>query len=253
VANPTFAYLYNRDSGYGGDNARRMYHPTCLGCGNVFDAPHHRTKYCSRLCYRRRARVCAGCGSTFNEKRAGKFCSYRCKGQAYRNANPGTSAVYVARSRAKNIERARANGRRSDLKRRGRKMAAAKQWRQANRTRHIANVVAWQKRNPDRVRVYDLNNAHKRRARKLGTRVDSERTSYRAFIRQVKTAATMPCYWCKKQTPKARRQIDHIVPLARDGPDTVLNLCMSCITCNSSRRAKLPEEFCGQFELPFVA
>jgi hypothetical protein len=195
-------------------------------------------------------RPCAKCGADYG-KGVGRFCSYRCKSQAFRDANPGKSAAYVRKWRSSNLDRARALGRESDMRRRDRKIAACAVWRSQNRARHIANVLDWQRRNPEKVRAYDTKKTNKRRAQKLATRTEADAPAYLAIVKAVKSARRMSCYWCNKPTPKNRRQIDHIIPLAKGGTDTVLNLCLSCLTCNASRKAKLPHEYNGQHVLPF--
>lgn len=47
------------------------------------------------------------------------------------------------------------------------------------------------------------------------------------------------------------RHLDHVIPLARGGADTVANLCVACEPCNRRKHSKLPEEYSGQAELQF--
>ena len=232
-----------------------MPHRTCLYCAKPYHEPHEkrRVEFCSIACKRlHNKKPCPQCGQSFDHG-VGRFCSHRCKAQAWREANPGKSAGYVRKWKNKDPEHVRRLGREADMRRRTTKLLACKAWREANRERHISNVIAWQKRNPDKVKVYNTKKFHNRRAQKAKTNTVGDAKAYRAFVLHVRTAAVLSCYWCHKPTPKRKRQIDHIIPLARGGGDVVLNLCMSCATCNVSRKAKLPHEFSGQFELPFCA
>lgn len=63
------------------------------------------------------------------------------------------------------------------------------------------------------------------------------------FYLLLKTAKELPCYWCGKQTKQGDRHGDHIIPLSRGGTHTLDNLCCSCVSCNTRKRALMPEEF----------
>jgi hypothetical protein len=112
---------------------------------------------------------------------------------------------------------------------------------------------AWSKmdreRNPGKYENY----RNVRRARKLGASVGTDREAYKHFIKVLKTTPVLPCYWCGKDTKpgKRRRHIDHIIALAAGGKDDVYNLCCSCPSCNHRKSDKRPEDFTGQFVLPF--
>ena len=93
---------------------------------------------------------------------------------------------------------------------------------------------------------------NRRRALLQAARVGTDRKAYRAYVRSVHAAASVPCYWCGKSLPKRNRHIDHIIPLAKGGIDDVSNLCCSCKTCNSRKGAKMPERFDSQLLLPIL-
>ncbi len=92
----------------------------------------------------------------------------------------------------------------------------------------------------------------RRRALQQGAAVGTDRQAYRAFVKIVRTAKSIPCYWCGKKTKRGDRHIDHVVPLGRKGKDDVYNLCCSCVTCNLRKSIKMPEEFTGQYVLLFA-
>lgn len=48
------------------------------------------------------------------------------------------------------------------------------------------------------------------------------------------------CAYCGK---KRKLQIDHIIPIAKDGPHTLRNLAPACKACNESKSAKPVEEW----------
>jgi 5-methylcytosine-specific restriction protein A len=116
-----------------------------------------------------------------------------------------------------------------------------KRWRDKHPEVNRAKASAWAKQHPGRA------NANKARHR------DAMRTppcpKVAAFYEFVRSAPRLRCYWCGKVTAKKRRQVDHIIPLARGGRHERSNLCCSCATCNNRKHAKTREEFTGQREL----
>lgn len=119
------------------------------------------------------------------------------------------------------------------------------------RRKQAARSKRWARENPEKVRQYAIASGHRRRAKMLETPV-GDRESYRLFVRLVRAAERVSCYWCGRRLPKGKRVIDHIVPIARGGADDVFNLCCSCRGCNCSKHCKLPHEFNGQFLLAFA-
>jgi 5-methylcytosine-specific restriction endonuclease McrA len=105
----------------------------------------------------------------------------------------------------------------------------------------------WKQANPAKVRAADS----LRRAKEIGAATGC-RKSYALFVAAMRSAPSIPCYWCRTKTKVGRRHLDHIIPLAKGGADTIGNLCVACPPCNLRKSAKLPEEFAGQSELRFA-
>lgn len=61
------------------------------------------------------------------------------------------------------------------------------------------------------------------------------------FLKEI--YSTTSCYYCKKDTDKSDRTIDHKVPLSKSGLHSTKNIVMSCRSCNCSKRSDLPEDF----------
>jgi 5-methylcytosine-specific restriction endonuclease McrA len=125
-----------------------------------------------------------------------------------------------------------------------RRAAIAQAWVERNPEKRKEAANSWSRRNPDSHRV----SASKRRALKYGS-ASRDPKALMAYSKMVRNAERLRCYWCRKNTPKGQRHIDHIIPLARGGADVIGNLCVSCPRCNISKNAKLPHEFSGQAEL----
>ena len=116
---------------------------------------------------------------------------------------------------------------------------------------HKARARRWQKAHPDRWRQIQRSKEHRRRARAQRTATCTDRVAYGAFDRAVRAAARIRCYWCGRTVRPEDRTLDHIIPISRGGADDVLNLCCACRDCNSSKAAKLPHEFDGQYVIDF--
>jgi len=57
-------------------------------------------------------------------------------------------------------------------------------------------------------------------------------------------AQPMICRYCKEKIPNGRNtyHIDHIIPLARWGTNTLSNLCIACTQCNLRKHDRIWEE-----------
>jgi hypothetical protein len=110
----------------------------------------------------------------------------------------------------------------------------------------------WKLENPSKYKVIRKRweNGHKhvlkaatqrRRARKKGSSIDTRGIS--AFIKQVKSKATVRCYYCGKSISTKKCHFDHIQPLAEKGMHAVSNLCVSCSHCNLTKHDKSVAEW----------
>jgi 5-methylcytosine-specific restriction endonuclease McrA len=166
--------------------------------------------------------------------------------------------------REKNIDRLKEKDRRRYEANKAKAIQQAKDYYAKHRDHLTAMRKSRHRANPEQVRnwlrSWDLRNPErraairaKRRALKAGAQMGTDRNAYAAFVRMVRNAERITCYWCGVTVPKRKRHLDHIISLAQGGADDVHNLCCSCETCNLSKGAKLPEEFTGQFLLPYSA
>jgi 5-methylcytosine-specific restriction endonuclease McrA len=112
----------------------------------------------------------------------------------------------------------------------------AKRWRQANPDKRSAQSSRWQAANPDKVAATQ----HAIRARKRGAKGKFTKADIdRLFALQGGKCASA---WCKKSI-EAKREIDHVIPLALGGCNDVSNLQLLCPTCNRRKWAKHPIDF----------
>jgi 5-methylcytosine-specific restriction protein A len=186
-----------------------------------------------------------------------------------RGAKQRQTPEYVSRRNAyclKNKTQLAESKKRYAAKNRDRIKANQRRWYEDNRKHVIDRVTARQREDCERVKAYKkrwakkrlqehpeifLSNTRARRAMKKGAEIGTDRKAYRAFLKFVRSAPRLTCYWCGEVVPKKRREVDHIVPIIRGGKDDVHNLCCSCVTCNRTKNDKPPEVFTGQYELAF--
>lgn len=61
------------------------------------------------------------------------------------------------------------------------------------------------------------------------------------------------CTYCGRKPPAVVLQVDHVIPVADDGPDTLENLATSCFDCNSGKSDRalsvLPETAASRADL----
>jgi 5-methylcytosine-specific restriction endonuclease McrA len=62
-------------------------------------------------------------------------------------------------------------------------------------------------------------------------------------IRRIKESARVRCFHCSKPVSSQNVQIDHLLPLAKDGAHSAYNLVPSCAECNRKKTDKHPNEF----------
>ena len=57
---------------------------------------------------------------------------------------------------------------------------------------------------------------------------------------------TKRCYWCNKKLNKNKIQVDHYIPLSKDGEHLIENIVLDCPHCNMSKHDKDPLEFANK-------
>lgn len=77
---------------------------------------------------------------------------------------------------------------------------------------------------------------------KLAAEMGCEGTHTPQEIEELFNTQNGKCYWCGIKLDNSYH-IDHIIPLSRNGKNSIDNLCCSCPYCNRSKKDKLPEEW----------
>lgn len=147
---------------------------------------------------------------------------FRVRNYASRKKNPTAKNRAVAKWRANNAEKVKADKR---------------AWREANKDKVNAQKRDWNKLNKDKVHEMNqrsyaknpslfINNAMKRYAK--FKEVEQRLVTKRDIAR----LQTMACVYCQS---RERIEIDHIQPIERNGRHSIGNLAPACMACNRSK------------------
>ncbi len=93
-----------------------------------------------------------------------------------------------------------------------------------------------------RGRAVRVHHAATRRALKKGANLSELKLISNWFTRW-KAASWVRCYWCRKWFRPKNCHADHIVPLTKEGPHSIENVCVACGPCNRKKQDKLPLEW----------
>ncbi len=103
-----------------------------------------------------------------------------------------------------------------------------------NKERVLENGRRWRKENPDKVRVID----GRRRSRKRGILANYAPWMERYYRRSQENR----CFYCGDDIFNGY-ELEHMVPLARNGSHSWENTCLSCPPCNRRKFTKTASEF----------
>lgn len=187
-----------------------------------------------------------------------KVCEdqYNCK----RNADPRIRKARIKaarRRRRENLDQARAQAREYDARNRVKRRRAARirykkkvgywrSWyqrrgRKLARDRYVENaeliissVRAWQKANPEKVRV--------RYAKKRARKANAPGTHCASDVIRIRKAQKDKCIYCGINL-NGGGHLDHRKPLARGGSNWPRNLQWLCQRCNQRKHAKSHKDF----------
>lgn len=110
----------------------------------------------------------------------------------------------------------------------------SRQWRTANKIRVRECEKARRANNPFAFKAYKL------RRRALEANAEGFHTA--EDIQRQYDAQKGKCYYCKAKVNDTYH-VDHVIPLSRGGSNWPTNLVIACVSCNCSKRDKLPHEW----------
>lgn len=155
---------------------------------------------------------------------------------AWRTSHPDLHAEIVALRKQIVLarrEHAKAMRRGSVL---ARKRTNSRNWYAQNKDIRATYLREWKRKNQGRCNEY----SRRRDARKAGNYTEKD-PAVAAFYELVRTAPRMICYICHRPIPKKDRTVDHVSPLALNGPHVASNLACACRSCNCRKKDKPPE------------
>ena len=91
-----------------------------------------------------------------------------------------------------------------------------------------------------RERVWRHNNRELHQRRKSNLTIGTIR---RVYEDNIKRYGTMTCEYCKRPIKLGKDQLEHKIPISREGTNDYENLCVSCERCNFRKRNKTVEEY----------
>lgn len=159
----------------------------------------------------------------------------------YRQECPEKRAEAVAKWRKKNPDKVREmelrRGRRFRSEHPEKVAEYNQKWLSVpeNRAARARAIKAWRIANPEKFRAILL----RRRARKAQAQGDHSD----ADLVEIFAAQNKRCAYCRSDLRKAKKHVDHIVPLARGGSNGRSNLQFLCAPCNQTKSAKDPTDY----------
>jgi 5-methylcytosine-specific restriction endonuclease McrA len=98
-----------------------------------------------------------------------------------------------------------------------------RRWREANRDKARNNTRRWRLENPEKARYL----RHVRRAMEMNA------PTFLITKKDMAALLSRPCVYCGGPN----QHIDHVIPLARGGRNSIGNLVSSCAKCNQAKGA----------------
>lgn len=115
-----------------------------------------------------------------------------------------------------------------------------RRWRSANPEKASAQFRTWRERNPDAVAAM----ARRRRARVRGAPGTVTAKEWQELLEEF----DYRCAYCNRDE---LLEMDHMMPISRGGHHTKENVVPACVPCNRSKGALTPLEFIGtRFRMP---
>lgn len=223
---------------------------------------------------------CSTCKVPFKEPRSSSYCRecHRARSLAWVHANPEKARNSDRQWKAANRDKVRAANHAYYEANSERINAQTRAYREANPERTRSNRIAWEQANADRMRSvrqawYNVNYERVRAAGRAYYETNAERLREQSRIwaqsnpenrretkarrRARKKGATVGvvdwaavreqqrglCATCDTFIPSGYEHKDHWIPLEKGGPHSTENAKILCYRCNTSKGAKMPEEF----------
>jgi len=157
------------------------------------------------------------------------------------HANREKYLIWKRQSDARRKDKIRAWSKRYYKKNREAIKSKSNRWHHANKASANARTRRWHNNHPAESKANKSNAKHVRRAKEYGTRVDTY--GIYLWMKRVKSSSVVVCHWCGDSMLGISTVFDHVIPISKGGSHTIGNLCVSCASCNSSKKDKMPNNW----------
>lgn len=143
------------------------------------------------------------------------------------------------------------------------RLEKCRQYREKNREEIRKRRQAYSVKNKELIRIkhaeWYKKNSHKaiaasarRRAMELQRTIGNQSIML-AWEKSWRGKPKAVCYWCKSKFSTKKCVSEHIVPLAKGGPHSVENLCISCAVCNNRKFTKSIDQWNSEISSPTLS
>lgn len=117
-----------------------------------------------------------------------------------------------------------------------------------HREKRLAFAAQYRKRTVEQRRQYQRDHADvfrlresKKRALRRSSCIKPEQID--TWLARLRIQKQVRCYYCQKIIPRRKLDIDHVMPLMKNGPHMIENLAATCRHCNRSKSYKTLKEW----------
>jgi 5-methylcytosine-specific restriction endonuclease McrA len=180
-----------------------------------------------------------------------KISAYR---KVYNAENKESVAAYNAKYHAEHLEQRAIRLKQTEARRRERSI----EYRRENADRIAKYELSRAQAKKEYAAIYFRLNREKhagyggaRRARINGNTTGDPKI-IALWTKAIRAKPLVNCYWCLEPMSGKKVHIDHIIPVVKDGPHEIGNLCASCKRCNSRKRSKDLSRWSAELEQPVL-
>lgn len=162
----------------------------------------------------------------------------------WEKANPEQRTAYIESWKSENHDKVLEYGRKSRLKNIDKHRDRVRVWHNANRfsddyrRKALARVLAWEQKNPERAAEHRRKARQTRRARQYSAGGSYTNAEIRELLEKQNWCCAAP--WCKVSLRSIKKELDHIIAVAKGGRNDIANLQWLCLPCNKKKRDKDP-------------
>lgn len=192
---------------------------------------------------------CAHCSKPLPPRKQ-KYCCPNCNKAAWKKRHPENRIEYYTKNKEDIKAKSRAWGK-ANAKR---KQARNREWWKKNPQMARATTRRWREKNPEKMQKcredWKAQNPEKnaelikrctaRRSAAIAKCPPEERKAIEKWRRSWRRKVSVVCHWCGASGHPSTYNSYHIIPIAKDGEHSLLNLCIACEKCNMAKGTSMP-------------